>query len=112
MNLCQTRLGDIHDGDVWIDTLPRFLEEEQARTLAYFGSTTPFEPLRAGILALHLDRRLYRPALRRWVATALRAGGSPMKIASFGPQLMHLACSHGCILTVCFAVLVPGRVLR
>jgi CHAD domain-containing protein len=51
--LCQTRLGDIHDGDVWIDTLPRFLEEEQARTLAYFGSTAPFEPLQAGILALY-----------------------------------------------------------
>ena len=39
--LCQTRLGDIHDGDMWIDTLPRFLEEEQARTLAYFGNTHP-----------------------------------------------------------------------
>jgi CHAD domain-containing protein len=51
--LCQTRLGDIHDCDVWIDTLPRFLEEEQARTLAYFGSTAPFEPLQAGILALY-----------------------------------------------------------
>ena len=35
-----------------------------------------------------------------------------MKIVSFGPQPMHLACSHGCILTVCFAVLVPGRVLQ
>ena len=58
--LCQTRLGDIHDGDVWIDTLPRFLEEEQARTLAYFGSTAPFEPLRAGILALHDNRQHQR----------------------------------------------------
>jgi CHAD domain-containing protein len=58
--LCQTRLGDIHDGDVWIDTLPRFLEEEQARTLAYFGSTAPFEPLRAGILALHHNRQQQR----------------------------------------------------
>ena len=59
-SLCQTKLGDIHDGDVWIDTLPRFLEEEQARTLAYFGSTTSFEPLRAGILALLHNRQQQR----------------------------------------------------
>jgi hypothetical protein len=58
--LCQTRLGDIHDCDVWIDTLPHFLEEEQARTLEYFGSTTPFEPLRAGILALLHNRQQQR----------------------------------------------------
>jgi CHAD domain-containing protein len=58
--LCQTKLGNIHDGDVWIDTLPRFLEEEQARTLAYCGSMTPFEPLRAGILALHHNRQQQR----------------------------------------------------
>jgi len=58
--LCQTRLGDIHDCDVWIATLPRFLEEEQARTLAYFGNTTPFEPLRSGILALHHNRQRQR----------------------------------------------------
>ena len=58
--LCQTKLGDIHDCDVWIDTLPHFLEEEQARTLEYFGSTTPFEPLRAGILALLHNRQQQR----------------------------------------------------
>ena len=57
---CQTRLGDIHDGDMWLDTLPRFLDEEQARTLAYFGNTTPFEPLRAGILALYHNRQHQR----------------------------------------------------
>jgi CHAD domain-containing protein len=58
--LCQTRLGDIHDCDVWIDTLPRFLEEEEARTLAYFGNTAPFELLRPGILALHHNRQHQR----------------------------------------------------
>jgi len=58
--LCQTRLGDIHDCDVWIDTLPHFLEEEEARTLAYFGNTVPFEPLRAGILALLHNRQHQR----------------------------------------------------
>src|SRR5262249_33851732 len=59
-HLCQTRLGDIHDCDVWIDTLPRFLDEEQARTRAYCGTTTPCEPLRLGILALHDNRQHQR----------------------------------------------------
>jgi len=58
--LCQTRLGDIHDCDVWIATLPRFLDEEQARTLAYCGTTTPFEPLRVGIVALYENRQQQR----------------------------------------------------
>jgi CHAD domain-containing protein len=58
--LCQTKLGDIHDCDMWVDTLPRFLEEEQARTRAYFGSTIPFEPLQAGILALLHNRQQQR----------------------------------------------------
>jgi CHAD domain-containing protein len=58
--LCQTRLGNIHDGDMWINTLPRFLEEERARTLAYFGSTAPFEPLQSGILALLHNRQQQR----------------------------------------------------
>jgi hypothetical protein len=53
-------LGDIHDGDMWIDTLPRFRDEEQARTLAYCGNTAPFEPLRAGMLALHHKRQHQR----------------------------------------------------
>ena len=58
--LCQTKLGNIHDSDVWIDTLLCFLEEEQARTLVYFGSTAPFEPLRSGILALLHNRQQQR----------------------------------------------------
>jgi CHAD domain-containing protein len=58
--LCQTKLGDIHDCDMWINTLPCFLEEEQARTLEYFGSMAPFEPLRSGILALLNDRQQQR----------------------------------------------------
>jgi len=53
-------LGDIHDGDMWIDTLPRFRDEEQARTLAYCGNTTLFEPFRAGMLALHHKRQHQR----------------------------------------------------
>src|SRR5262249_55777103 len=58
--LCQAGWGDIQDCEVWIDPLPRFLDEEQACTLAYCGNTTPFEPLRLGILALHDNRQHQR----------------------------------------------------
>jgi len=34
-----------------------------------------------------------------------RAGGSPVTIASFGPQPMRLAGASGGMLTVCFTVL-------
>jgi len=36
--LCQTKLGAIHDGDVWIDTLPRFLDEGVCSVLGAVAS--------------------------------------------------------------------------
>ncbi|HOO87399.1 MAG TPA: hypothetical protein PK442_06835, partial [Synergistales bacterium] len=55
----QDLLGEIHDCDVWLDFLPRFLEEEAARTLKYYGHVRVFPPLKTGILAfLEKKRRL------------------------------------------------------
>lgn len=48
----QDVLGNLHDCDVWVETLPQFLKEEEARTLAYFGDTEPFEALVPGVMAL------------------------------------------------------------
>ena len=56
----QDVLGNVHDCDVWADMLPQFLEEEKARTLAYFGSSEPFEPLVAGVTALRNERQRRR----------------------------------------------------
>ena len=61
----QDVLGNVHDCDVWMDVLPRFLDEEKARTLAYFGSSKPFEPLVAGVTALRDDRQRQRETYYR-----------------------------------------------
>ena len=45
----QEALGQLHDCDVWIVQLPLFLEEERARTSAYFGHDR--------LLPLHRARR-------------------------------------------------------
>ena len=56
----QDVLGNLHDCDVWVETLPQFLEEEKARTLMYFGDTQPFEALVPGVMALRDQRRQQR----------------------------------------------------
>ncbi|MBI3946926.1 MAG: CHAD domain-containing protein [Armatimonadetes bacterium] len=52
----QELLGDIHDCDVWVSALPQFLEEEEQRTLAYFGSPRPMRRLAPGIAWLQQER--------------------------------------------------------
>ena len=56
----QDVLGNLHDCDVWVGTLPQFLEEEKARTLTYFGDTQPFEALAPGVMALRDQRQQNR----------------------------------------------------
>jgi hypothetical protein len=56
----QDLLGDLHDCDVWLDILPRFVEKERARTVKYFGTVEPFAALEPGLLALEENRRQYR----------------------------------------------------
>jgi CHAD domain-containing protein len=56
----QDVLGDIHDCDVWVQVLPRFMEEERARTLEYFGHTRSFGRLAAGLMYLQQERQQHR----------------------------------------------------
>lgn len=56
----QDLLGDLHDCDVWLQTLPRFVEKERTRTTEYFGTAEPFAALEPGLLALEDNRRQYR----------------------------------------------------
>lgn len=58
-----SRLGKIHDCDVWDDFLALFLEEERRLTLAFFGHTRSFPRLVAGIEVLAEDRRCCRREL-------------------------------------------------
>jgi len=59
----QGTLGDLHDCDLWIQSLPLFLEEERRRTEAYYGHLRSFPRLEKGIVSLLEDRRQSRDPL-------------------------------------------------
>ncbi len=60
MKRIQNNLGQIHDNDVWVKWLPKFIEKEQKRIEAYFGNTGPLKRLLPGIEHLQQDRRKAR----------------------------------------------------
>jgi CHAD domain-containing protein len=67
----QELLGSIHDADVWIDFLPRFIDEERIRTVEYYNSARPMKRLIPGIIylqELHLDerKRHYNEFIQFW----------------------------------------------
>jgi CHAD domain-containing protein len=45
----QELVGQIHDCDVWIDFIPRFIENEQNRTMQFYGRRGPFNRLIPGL---------------------------------------------------------------
>jgi CHAD domain-containing protein len=53
----QELLGEVHDCDVWLGYVPQFIEEERARTLAYFGEVVPAQAFLPGLHTLEEDRR-------------------------------------------------------
>jgi len=55
----QERLGEIHDCDVWVEHIGRFMAEERQRAIDYCGSARPFGRLEAGLAYLR-DERLAR----------------------------------------------------
>ncbi len=59
----QDLLGDMHDCDVWVDSLPQFLDEERERTLRYFGHPGPIRLLEPGITHLRDERKQKRSEL-------------------------------------------------
>jgi len=56
----QELLGDIHDCDAWVETLPAFLVAERARTLDFCGSAEPLEQVRIGIEHMQQERQRHR----------------------------------------------------
>ncbi len=68
---CQDALGAIHDADVWVATLPEFIEEERQRTVDYFGHPRPFKRLLPGLLFYRQMRQqereqLYQKFVQNW----------------------------------------------
>ncbi len=53
----QESLGIIHDCDVWIATLPKFIDKEKKRTTQYYGHLQPFNLLVPGIQYFLADRQ-------------------------------------------------------
>jgi len=56
----QELLGEIHDCDVWIEILPRFLDKERERAVEFFGHSRGISRLRHGVLALEKERKTRR----------------------------------------------------
>jgi CHAD domain-containing protein len=62
MKSIQDALGSIHDQDVWMDTLPEFMDKEKKRTIQYFGNARPFQRLQPGLMAFLEFNRTQRDA--------------------------------------------------
>ena len=56
----QDTLGDIHDNDVWIDWLPKFIEDEQGRIEDYYGNAAPIKRLLPGFNHFLDERHRHR----------------------------------------------------
>ena len=59
----QTLLGEIHDCDVWVETLATFARTEAAQISAFFGDSRRFDRLRPGLDCLCEDRKRRRAEL-------------------------------------------------
>jgi CHAD domain-containing protein len=67
----QQYLGEIHDADVWLMFLPKFMEREHQRIIRFYGYSSPFSRIRAGIEYLIENRRkerarLYNQFIKDW----------------------------------------------
>ena len=57
MKEIQDQLGEIHDADVWLDWLQKFIRKEQKRIEDYFGDSKPLKELLPGFEDLIENRR-------------------------------------------------------
>ncbi len=67
----QNYLGQLHDCDVWLQTLPFFLEKERQRTMHYFGNLRPLKRLLPGFEFFQNERnqerqKIHQQLLERW----------------------------------------------
>jgi hypothetical protein len=56
----QSMLGDVHDCDVWMDFISKFIIEEKERTIDYFGDSEPFRLIEEGLNYLSRERKKCR----------------------------------------------------
>lgn len=75
MKNVQDLLGEIHDNDVWITWLPKFVDQERARVEEYFGNAGPHKRLLPGLHHFIEDRQhvrdeVYQTFLSTWETLA------------------------------------------
>jgi len=59
----QDYLGDIHDCDVWVEFLPKFMEKEYKRIKEFYGYTRPYHRIKPGLEYLISNRKTKRQEL-------------------------------------------------
>jgi CHAD domain-containing protein len=63
MRTIQTSLGNIRDCDVWLITLPKFLEKERKLINKFYGHPRPYKRLVPGIEGIRSNRQIEREKL-------------------------------------------------
>lgn len=67
----QDQIGAIHDCDMWIDFLPKFLDAEKALALEFYGHSRPHYRIIPGVMVFYQNRqatrdRSYQDFLEHW----------------------------------------------
>lgn len=67
----QQKLGEIRDCDVWIESIPSFIQKEKKRTIEYYGNEDAMQKLQPGLDFLKQNRqeerdRLYSSFIEDW----------------------------------------------
>jgi CHAD domain-containing protein len=60
MQTLQEELGEIHENDVWVDWLPKFIKKERTRIRNFFGDDDNIQQLLPGLRHLIEDRKKAR----------------------------------------------------
>lgn len=95
----QDLLGEIHDNDVWIAWLPKFIEKEQARIEDYFGNKGPLKRLLPGLHHFMEDRQYvrdqkYQAFLSTWETLEYENAWSVLNEIIKAPISIEAALAH------------------
>lgn len=61
----QETLGNLHDCDIWIQYLPKFMQQEEKRTRAYSGNVRPYRNLVPGLTYILEQKQQQRLSLHQ-----------------------------------------------
>ena len=99
MKEIQEQLGYIHDDDVWVAWLPKFIEKERSRVEEYFGNTGPLKRLLPGLHFLQQNRKKsrdagYRTFLSTWKTLQDENAWEAMRSLIMAPINIESALAH------------------